>query len=93
MTPETVGRETPMRSASSRVSSGPQTHRQKSIVKLDQVRPSACSASASSRERSAAAARKTFCTTSIAETSSALAGRARQDVDLLGQQLLGQGDH
>ena len=34
----------PCASASSRVSCGPQTQRQKSIVKLDQVRPSACSA-------------------------------------------------
>ncbi len=67
--PETVGRDTPMRSAASRTSSGPQTHRQKSMVNAPNERSCGASTSRSSEARSAAEARKTFCTTSIAAAS------------------------
>jgi hypothetical protein len=76
--PETVGRATPIDSASARVSIGPQTHTWKSVENPAQLRSCRRSTLRSRCAREAWAARKTFEQTAIAPRSTgSRATRAR----------------
>ena len=89
--PETVGRETAMRSAASRTSSGPQTHRQKSIVNAPKEIPRCEHLSLERRAQRGGGAEDVL---DHQHGGGIVPGRDQpEDIDLFGQQLVAKGDH